>query len=121
MYCISIKFENEPSTWTLLYQNEDSAKIAWRSYLSAIVNDVITLDDDFGQTANFSRSSVAGAMFEDMDKSMLAHVERGLHNARTQAKAETIALNDQGLKSAALAKQRGPAIFSPQGNGGFHP
>ena len=65
-------------------------------------------------------SCVAGMMFEDLDKSMLAHVERGLHNARTQAKAQQQAMSDPVLKTAAMTAQRGPAIYDPQGNGIGH-
>lgn len=117
MFCISIKFKNEPSVWTLLYNSAESMQNAWsKNHLQPHY----TLEDDFGQRAQIDAFCVAGIMFEDMDKSMLAHVERGIHNARTQAKAETVAMSDPVLRTAAMAKQRGPAIFNPVGNGGMH-
>ncbi len=118
MFCISIKFKNEPSVWTLMYQSKETAVLAWKLYGDS--QELVILEDDFGQTANFNLSSVAGAMLEDLDKSMLAHVERGLHNARTQAKAQQVAMNDPVLKTAAMTAQRGPAIYDPQGNGIGH-
>jgi len=56
-------------------------------------------------------------MLEDMEKSKLAHIERGLHQARTQAKAQQAATQDPVLKSAAM--MRGPAMIDPMGNSRF--
>ena len=117
MYCITIALKDNPATWTLLFNDADRAKKASVAYETAV--DEISITDDFGQTAAIKKSCVAGAMFEDLDKSMLAHIERGLHNARTQAKAQQIAVNDPILKTAAMTRQ-GPALFDPQGNGAFH-
>lgn len=117
MFCITIKFKNDPAPWTLLYKTEEVATSAWKA-MSADTNGV-SLTDDFGQTAVVKYTDMAGAMFEDLDKSMLAHIERGLHNARTQAKAQQIAANDPILKTARMTQGQSPAIFSPQGNG-FH-
>jgi hypothetical protein len=79
--------------------------------------DSFSLEDDFGQRFIIDRASVAGISFEDLDKSMLAHIQRGLHNARTQAKAQQIAMNDPVLKTAAMTRGQGPGVFDPQGNG----
>lgn len=118
MHCITIKFNNEPSVWTLLYKGEESAMLAWKILMAPAGLPAAMVADDFGQTAFVNFASIAGAMLEDLDKSMLAHIERGLHNARTQAKAQQIATNDPVLKTAAMTRG-GPAMFSPQGNGGF--
>ncbi len=118
MFCITIKFKNEASVWSLIYQSENAMLDAWKNREAD--NTHWQLNDDFGQKAVIETASVAGIMFEDLDKSMLAHVERGLHNARTQAHAEKMAMNDPVLKTAAIAKQRGPAIYDPQGNGLGH-
>jgi len=116
MFCITIALVDNQVVWTLLYNSEDSAMNSWKKITDLPGQ---TLSDDFGQTAMVERSRIAGAMLEDLDKSMLAHIERGIHNARTQAKAQQIALNDPILKTAAMARGQSPAIFSPQGNGHF--
>lgn len=118
MYCITIALKDNPAVWTLMFQSAEKAQKSFD--LFAAQASLILLEDDFGQTAFVDKSCIAGAMFEDLDKSMLAHVERGLHNARTQATAEKMAMNDPVLKTAAISKQRGPAIYDPQGNGLGH-
>lgn len=115
MFCITVKFKNEPSVWTFMYKTEEACTAAGAN--TKTTGTSFTLVDDFGQCGLIDKASVAGTLVEDLDKSMLAHVERGLHNARTQAKAETIAASDEVLKAAAARKQRGPAIYSPQNNG----
>ncbi len=124
MFCITLALTDHPVVWTLLYKTETDAKAAWENYRANPMTHhspetVVQLTDDFGQTAVVDRARVAGAMFEDLDKSMLAHIERGLHNARTQAKAQQLAMNDPILKTAAMTQGApgGPAIFSPLGNG----
>ncbi len=118
MFCITIALKDNPAVWTLMFQKEDDAQKGFKQLGDDASR--ISIADDFGQLALVEKSSIAGAMFEDLDKSMLAHVERGLHNARTQAHAEKMAMNDPVLKNAAIAKSRGPAIYDPQGNGLGH-
>lgn len=117
MFAITIVMSECPVPWMLLFNVQEHADIAWNAYRFCDQNVEISLEDDFGQTVVVRRSLVAGAMFEDMNKSMLAHIERGLHNARTQAKAEQMGRNDPVLKTAAMAGGQGPAIYSPMGNG----
>jgi hypothetical protein len=120
LFCITLSIPNMPAPWTLLYKNEDAARGGWAALLNAGSNTTVELSDDFGQTALVQRASVAGAMFEDLDKSMLAHIERGLHNARTQVKAQQIATNDPVLKTAAMARGQGPMVFDPVQHGRMH-
>jgi hypothetical protein len=115
MFCISIPIEGQPLIWTLLYENEDAAKKAW-STMADSTQDVILLADDFGQIARIKSARLSVALFEDLKMSMLAHAQRALHNARTQAKAQQLAANDPVLKAAAM--MQGPAVFNPV-NGGM--
>ena len=115
MFCISIPIEGQPLIWTLLYKDEDAAKTAW-SEMTQNTADVITLADDFGQIARIKSANLSVALFEDLKMSMLAHAERALHNARTQAKAQQLAASDPVLKAAAM--MQGPAVFNPV-NGGM--
>ena len=117
MFCISLKFNNEPSMWTLLYNDEAKAKTEWVVYCDATMDTPVHLSDDFGQAVVVNRSSISGAMFEDMDKSKLAHIERALHHARMQQEGQKLAAADAQLR----AGQHGPSIIAPMGgmNGGF--
>lgn len=121
MFCITLKFKQDAAPWTLLYKNEATAVKWWDAYIVARAssNPGIAMSDDFGQSLLVDPTCVAGSMFEDLDKSMLAHIERGLHNARTQAKAQQIALNDPVLKTAAMTRGQQPGIFDPQANRRF--
>lgn len=121
MFCITIKFKNEPSSWTLLYNSDEAMRAAWsRSSRETDSGMHYILADEFGQECSIPTACVAAVMLEDLNKSMLAHVERAIHNARTQAKAQQLALSDPVLKTAAMTRGQSPAMFSPQGNG-FHP
>ena len=121
MFRISIKFRDEPTTWGLLFEDEIDAKTQWDKLLQPIAGvPVVLLTDGYGQTAFINLACIAGAMFEDMDKSMLAGIQQQLHNHRTTAKGNQMAASDPVLKTAMMAAQRGPAIFDPQGNGLGH-
>ena len=62
----------------------------------------VSVADDFGQRATIDIKSIHGFMLEDMEQSKLAHIERGLHQARTQARAQQMATADPVLKNAAM-------------------
>ena len=117
MFCITIALKDNPAVWTLMFQTPEAANKHFELLTAEAA--LVLIADDFGQTAFVDKSCIAGAMLEDLDKSMLAHVERGLHNARTQAKAQQQAMNDPVLKTAAMTRG-GPALFDPQGNGYAH-
>ncbi len=118
MFCITLALKDNPVVWTLLYKTEEAATTHFKFYQDCQPDSSIGLGDDFGQTCDVKKSCVAGAMLEDLDKSMMAHVERGLHNARTQARAQQLAANDPVLKTAAMS--RGPAMFDPTMQNGMH-
>lgn len=119
MFCITLALKDNPVVWTLMYKTEETASSIWHSY--NIVDDpnlAVLLADDFGQIASIQKSRVAGAMFEDLDKSALAYVERILHNTRIKARADKMAASDTELRQSSLA--RGPALFDPTGMNGMH-
>lgn len=68
---------------------------------------IIHIEDDFGSTATFQADQIHGFMFEDMDKSGEAAIERALNGARMQAKAQTKAQSDAVLK---FAQMTGPMM-----------
>ena len=110
MYALTISFGPVGTIWTLLYKEEESAAAA-KAQLYSTFDDVT---DDFGQRITINRETVHGVMVEDMAQSSLAHIERALHQARTQAKGQEMAETDVMLKSARL-RQGGPGIINPMG------
>lgn len=119
MHLLTIIFGPTPTPWALLFQKSETAELTFHELRKAweTKKEFIEIFDDFGQTINLVISSLHGFMLEDMEKSKLAHIERGLHQARTQARAQQMAVADPILKAAALGQ--GPAILQPMGNGRF--
>ena len=115
MFSLTIAFGPANITWTLMFRTEDSAVAA--SVNMHDKSDRVSINDDFGQSLNVERNTIHGWMSEDMNLSKLAHIERALHQARTQAEGQTMAESDNTLR-AARARQ-GSAILTPgiPGNG----
>jgi hypothetical protein len=112
MYSLTIAFGETPAMWRLLFKTEEAACIAQSVVTGEAGSFVIT--DDFGQTCGFKASDIVGHMLEDLDQSKLAGVEMMLHNARTQAAAQTIARTEPALRAVG---QQGPSVFVPNGGG----
>lgn len=119
MYLLTIVFGPTPTPWALLFQKSETAELAFNGLQDArkIKQGCVEICDDFGQKIDLPLASIHGFMLEDMEKSKLAHIERGLHQARTQARAQQMASTDPVLKTAAMGQ--GPAILSPMGNGRY--
>ena len=119
MYLLTIVFGPSPTPWSLLFEKPEAAEEVFYGLERAKQTKVefISIADEFGQRATIDVASIHGFMLEDMEKSKLAHIERGLHQARTQAKAQQAATQDPVLKSAAM--MRGPAMIDPMGNSRF--
>jgi hypothetical protein len=120
MFSLTIVFGPGPMVWTLMFKTEDTAR---KSLVDWSVNKTPLLDD-FGQECSINLDSIHGYMIEDLEQSRLAHIERALHQARTQAKGAELAEADPVLKQARHRAQGGipmiqpmPAGFGP--NGGF--
>ena len=117
MFCLNIALGN--TSWRLLFKDAEKAKAAYDNLKPLPMSPAnIQVEDDFGQTACLSMSSIQGLMLEDMDKTKLAHVEMALHQARTQNLATKMAQSDQGLRASSM--MQGPAVLNPM-NGGFRP
>jgi hypothetical protein len=110
MFSLTIVFGPGPMVWTLMYKTEETAR-AHRDFLQGKEDTCLRLTDDFGQEAELVRSSIHGTMFEDMEISKLAHIERALHQARTKVKADELAQADPVIRSAAM--RQGGAILQP--------
>jgi hypothetical protein len=108
MYSLTIAFGETPAMWRLLFKTEEAALSA--TALASI--DSFSITDDYGQTCKI-RGLAIGLMLEDLDQSKQAGAEMMLHNARTQAMAQTIARQEPALRSAG----QGPSVFVPNGGG----
>lgn len=117
MHLLTIVFGPTPTPWALLFHKPELADKTFADIERAkqVKSETVAVMDEFGQRATIDTASIHGFMLEDMDQSKLAHIERGLHQARTNARAQQMASNDPVLKNAAM--MRGPAMLSPMGNG----
>lgn len=120
MHLLTIVFGPTPTPWSLLFKKPELAdktffdiQVAKREHAATV-----SLMDDFGQRADVDVASIHGFMLEDMEQSKLAHIERGLHQARTQARAQQQAQADPALRAAAAMQS--PAMLTPMGNGRFN-
>lgn len=122
MFSMTILFGTSPVPWTLLFKTQESFDNARTIYntpaLQTFSGEALELIDDFGQQANIKRASIHGVLFEDMEQSKLAHIERGLHQTKTQIAAERAGQADPAISSWMRTRQQGPAVLQPF-NGAF--
>lgn len=123
MHSLTICFGPTGTIWTLLYKTEEKAGQCYGAYTEAKVlgkdGGPLIGSDDFGQAFSLDITQIHGVLLEDMDLSQMAQVERGLHQARAQAKAQTRAMADPVIKESLRAQQQGPAVMSPMPGGRF--
>jgi hypothetical protein len=119
MHLLTIVFGPVPTPWSLLFKKPELADKTFADLQIAKKEkaEQVSVMDEFGQRADIDVKSIHGFMLEDMEQSKLAHIERGLHQARTQARAQQMAGSDPVLKNAAMMQS--PAMLSPMGNGRF--
>ena len=119
MFSLTIVFGPGPMVWTLMYKNREAAESA-RSFLRDNGNHVGMIDD-FGQECEIRTDGIQGWMLEDLEQSRLAHIERALHQARTQAKGAELAEADPVLKHARMKAQGGLGMIQPVPGGMMAP
>ena len=123
MHLLTVVFGPTSTSLAFLFRNEEQAQTELealeRAMLLETETSLVVIDDDFGQHAAIRIKSLHGFLLENMEESKLAHIERGLHNARTQARANQAAQSDPVLKSAMAGMSPvNPAMLSPMGNSG---
>lgn len=116
MFSITVVFGSPATPATLLYHTKEAAELAWNSPQPG---NMLTYKDDFGQIVSVRETSFHGALFEDMEKSALTHVERSLHQMRTQIKANSAGKADPAIAAHLRSMGQGPAVLSPGMNGGM--
>ena len=118
MFSLTVVFGTSPTPWVLLYKTKDALDAAVTNYRTrAFDTGEFIATDDFGSTISVKRTAIQGIMFEDMDLSKMNAIERGLHHARSQARAEQMAAADPVLKAASM--HRGGAAMLTPFNGAF--
>lgn len=118
MHSISICFGPAATIWNLLFKTEEKAGEFYGAYMEMKVqgtSGALIGGDDFGQTFSFDVAQIHAVLVEDLDQSQLGQVERGLHNARSQAKAQELALSDPIISQSLRKQQMGPAVMTPFG------
>lgn len=123
MFSITIAFGSSGAS--LLFKTEETFAAAKDKYRSSkatsFEGDELHLIDDFGMEISIRRASIHGATFEDMDHTKLAHVERGLHQFRTQIAADKAGMTAPDISAYLRGRGAGPAVISPNfgSNGAF--
>jgi hypothetical protein len=113
MFSLTIVFGPGPMVWTLMFKTEERV----REELANWAINKTPLIDDFGQECVISADIMHGYMVENLEQSKLAHIERALHQARTQAKGAEIADSDPVLAQARRRAQGGMPIMQPMPTG----
>ena len=100
------------TTWSLLFKDKEKADEVYKNLdIVTVSGDPVQVEDQFGQRFTFKGASIDGIMYDDMSVSQLAYIERALHQARTQAKAQTRANTDPEMRGANA--MHGPAVLRP--------
>lgn len=100
--------------WMLMFRQPEKASEIFATIKNTPRDGEVDVTDDFGQQAWMQRSAISGMLLEDMQVSMGSHIERALHQARMQHKAQEAASKDPQIR---MPRTGGPAIISPMGNG----
>lgn len=119
MYSLSIFFGPSPVPAQFLFKDIEKAKTAYNTYVdfkaSSAINGILIGADDYGQAFAIDFEDIHAVILEDMDLGEESRIQRGLSQARGQAKANERAKNDPMLR--AMMNSQGPAILSPGGFG----
>lgn len=124
MYSLSIHFGPSPVPAQFLFKDREKANACMQLALTCLGDEnkisdnvFIAITDDFGQTAVIKE--VHGMVLEDMDLGEESRIQRGLSQARGQAKANERARTDPVLLKA-MTQQAGPSMITPFGRNGFN-
>ena len=113
MFSLTIAFGDTPAMWRLLFKTKEAAHEACVGLLAVV--QTVNVTDDFGQQCSLASDGIQGWMLEDLDQSKQAGVEMMLHNARTQAQAQTQARQEPALRG--IGQGQGPSVLMPGMNG----
>jgi hypothetical protein len=115
MYALSISFGPTNAIVAFMFKTEERAK-AMRAIARVGFDggEAFTIEDDFGQFGDFVKPNAV--LFEDLEQSKAAHIERHLHNMRMQ-----LAANDAVDAEPAFRSAQTRAKLAQMMNGGGVP
>jgi hypothetical protein len=123
MHQLTVVFGDNGGSWAFQYKDANGAITAVQTIMDAMVHKTLgpfaRIADDFSQVAYINTDEIVGWLSEDCEISKIGQIERGLHQARVQAKAQELAGQDPLLRQARIANQRSGPVLSPMSNGGF--
>jgi hypothetical protein len=97
MFNLTVSFGEKQ--WQFLFNNFERADAVLKQYEEfASKNTLISIFDDFGNTALLDAASITGMLIENYLKSVDAAIERHMVQARGQAKAQSKIANDPLLR-----------------------
>jgi hypothetical protein len=111
VHSIAITFGPTSTLWVLTFKTKESAEAAYDKIFDCIERSEstsVSVKDDFGYRVYVPVAEINGVLFEDMDQTRLVHIERNLHQMRTQLKVQQIAQADPALKLANIQMHPGP-------------
>lgn len=121
MFSMTVAFGSTGAS--LLFKTKETFEAAKEklraSKATSFEGDELHLADDFGMEIMVKRTSVHGATFEDMEQTKLGHVERGLHQFRTQMAADKAGTAAPDIAQYLRGRGAGPAVISPNFNGAY--
>jgi len=97
-----------PVALEFVFKTKETAEKACSNFNAKA--DSLTITDDFGKTGVFFSKDISCWAVEDCDLSKRAHIERALHQQRTQTEFQKLAESDPIIRGA---MRGGPAILSP--------
>lgn len=112
MFSITVALAHTTIVWTFMYKTKESVEYAKKTYDANPTS--LSFIDDFGQHARIPAQQVAGVLFENIDESKMAHIERSLHVERVKVAAQRAAQADPTLKTAMMTRNgNGVGMFDP--------
>jgi hypothetical protein len=115
MYSLTIHFGPNAVSWQFLFKEKEKAEAAELKAKAWVADfPYFTIEDDFGQSGNFTHTTVHGVLLEDMDLVEEARIYRSLANARGEVKARKRAATDPVIREGMNA---GPSVLQPRFNG----
>ena len=111
MYSLTIHFGPNAMVWAFLFKEHEKAKQWAYAARNSTAPPQIVIEDDFGQIAKINTADIHGVLFEDLEQSEEARIQRSLAEARTRVKLEARAKTDPTIRQAMGAQ--GPGVLTP--------
>ena len=113
MFSVSVFYgETGQQQCALMYRAVQEAERVFTTLTEGVGDTVLT--DDYGFRILVRRDAIKAVIFEDMERAKMFYIERALHQARVNAKLQSMAQADPALKAAGLLNSH-PHMMPPMG------